>query len=55
MGSTAAGATYQAYNQLIRSPSLHLSYTRPMQQCGIIEQAEIGKSSTWICKLILMN
>lgn len=44
MGSTAAGATYQAYNQLIRSPSLHhLSCTKSMQQGGIVEQAEIGK------------
>uniref|UniRef100_A0A915PD38 Uncharacterized protein n=1 Tax=Setaria digitata TaxID=48799 RepID=A0A915PD38_9BILA len=40
MGSTAAGATYHTYNQLIRSPSLHLSYTKPMQQSGIVEQAE---------------
>ncbi|VDO32509.1 unnamed protein product [Brugia timori] len=42
MGSTAAGATYHAYNQLIRSPSLHLSCTKSMQQCGVIEQTESG-------------
>uniref|UniRef100_A0A8R1XUT5 Uncharacterized protein n=1 Tax=Onchocerca volvulus TaxID=6282 RepID=A0A8R1XUT5_ONCVO len=41
MGSTGAGATYQAYNQLIRSSSLHLpSFTKSTQQVGINEQVE---------------